>query len=134
LYARLTDRVNGASADENIAQEIVDQAEAEANTHLAARYSTPINLAQHAELADVFRRRVLDLAECLAWRASPFVSDLPNRVNVLHDDAQRWFQHIAAGELRLPAAREPRGKPWPNDRPRYVRTTRPFTADELEHL
>lgn len=37
LYARLTDRVNGASADATVAQQIVDEAEAVADSYLATR-------------------------------------------------------------------------------------------------
>ncbi|GAG33214.1 unnamed protein product, partial [marine sediment metagenome] len=40
LYARLTDRVNGTSADAAVAQQIVDEAEAVADNYLSVRYAT----------------------------------------------------------------------------------------------
>ena len=63
LYARLTDRVNGTTADAGIAQQIVDEAAAEADSYLARRYQTPVDLAAHPELAAVLQLRVLGLAE-----------------------------------------------------------------------
>ena len=63
IYARLTDRDNGTTADPDVAQQIVDEAEALADSHLAKRYATPVDLGAHPELADVLEARVLDLAE-----------------------------------------------------------------------
>lgn len=107
LYARLTDRVNGASANATVAQEIAAQAEALANGFLARRYATPIDLSAHPELADVLRTRVLDIAEFLAWRSSPFVTDIPERVRLVHDEATGWLEAVARGGLDLPAAAPP---------------------------
>jgi phage gp36-like protein len=37
LYARLTDRVNGTTANSTVAQQIVDESQAEADSYLARR-------------------------------------------------------------------------------------------------
>jgi len=134
LYARLTDRVNGATASTTVAQQIVDEAEAVANSYLARRYETPVNLTAHPELAKVLAARVLDLAEAAAWRGSPFVSDPPQRVVTLHADALRWFEDVVAGRIPLPASSPPAGPKADNDGPRYTATPRTFTADELDGL
>lgn len=134
LYARLTDRVNGTTADNSVAQQIVDEAEALADSYLAARYATPIDLSAHAELADILAGQVLDLAEYLAWRDSPFVTDIPERVRFLHEEATRWFASIATGELNLPAASPPESRTAEHDGPRYTAHPRQFTADELDGL
>jgi phage gp36-like protein len=134
LYARLTDRVSGTTANTTVAQQIVDEAEAEANSYLATRYATPVSLAQHPELADLLAQRVLDLAEYLAWRGSPFVNDLPGRVKALQGEARRWFEQVAAGMIDLPAAAPPASRVAADDAPRYSAGERPFTADELDGL
>lgn len=134
MYARLTDRVNGTTADSAVAQQIVDEAEAEANSYLALRYATPVDVSVRPELGDVLEARVLDLAEAAAWRGSPFVADPPGRVKQVHEAAIRWFQSIAAGELNLPAARPLEGPTAGDESPRYSAGRRRFTAGELEGL
>jgi len=134
LYARLTDRVNGTTANSAVAQQIVDEAEAEANGYLARRYATPVNLTAHPELANLLQARVLDLAEWTAWKSTPFVSDPPQRVHALYAEALRWFQEVAQGRLSLPAAAPPSARTADDDGPRYVAGPRAFTADELDGL
>jgi phage gp36-like protein len=134
LYARLTDRVNGASANSTVAQQIVDEAEALANSYLARRYQTPVDLTAHPELAKALAGRVLDLAEAAAWRSSPFVSGPPQRVTQLHAAALLWFEEVAVGRVLLPASSPPAGPTADDDGPRYTATPRHFTADELDGL
>jgi phage gp36-like protein len=134
LYTRLTDRVNGTTADSAVAQQVVDEAEALANAQLAKRYATPIDLTTHPELADVLTARVLDLAEYLAWRDSPFVTDIPERVRYLHDETARWFAAVAAGETDLPAASPPPSRTAADDSPRFTARPRKFTDSELDGL
>ena len=134
LYARLTDRVAGAVADESIAARLVADAEAEANTYLASRYATPVDVVAHPEVADVLMARVLDLAEYAAWWGSPFVTDPPTRVHALRATAVSWFQAVAAGRMDLPAAR-PLGAPTAvDDGPRFTAAPRTLTAEELDGL
>jgi len=134
LYARLTDRVAGHTASDAIAQAIVDEAEALANSYLARRFRTPLDLVAHPELADVLRGRVLDLCEYLAWRGSPFVSDLPGRVLTLFEDARRWFEQIAQGRADLPADRPPAAAESSTSGPQYASPPRSFTHDLLDGL
>jgi phage gp36-like protein len=134
IYARLTDRVNGTNADSTVAQQIVDEAEALADSYLSKRYATPVDLSAHPELANVFESRVLDLAEGLAWRGSPFVNDAPERVRTLSGEALAWLEAIAAGEVNLPAATPADGPTAENDAPRFTASERQFTSDELDGL
>jgi len=134
LYARLTDRVDGESASSTVAQQIVDEAEAEADSYLAARYATPVNLSTHPELADVLAQRVLDLAEYIAWRGSPFVSDIPGRVRTLYSEVRKWFAGVVAGTTALPASSPPASRVAADNSPRYTAEDRKFTADELDGL
>lgn len=134
LYARLTDRVNGTAPDGTVAQQIVDDAEALTDSHLAARYATPIDLTAHPELTNVLEARVLDFAEYLAWRDSPFVTDMPERVRLLYEEASGWFASIASGSLELPASSPPASRTAKNDAPRFSEPPRRFTHDELDGL
>lgn len=134
VYARLTDRVTGSAADSAVAQQIVDEAEAEADSYLAQRYATPVDLAARPELENILEARVLDVAEYLAWKSSPFVAGVPQRVQALYQATLRWFEALAAGRLTLPAAAPPAAPTAQDDGPRYTSEDRTFTADELDGL
>lgn len=134
LYARLTDRDAGQTASTTVAQEILDQAESLANGHLARRFQTPLDLGEHPELTEVLRTRVLDIAEYLAWRGTPFVSDLPGRILLLYEDAVQWFDRIGDGRAELPAASPPSSSSASDPGPAYTSSSRPFTHDELDGL
>jgi phage gp36-like protein len=134
IYARLTDRVNGNSADANVAQQIIDDAEAQADSYFARRYATPIDLSAHSELSDIITARVSDLAEYIAWRQSPFVGDLSDRVRALYDETLRWFKAVAGGKIELPAASLPASRTATDDGPWFTATDRRFTGEELDGL
>ena len=136
IYARLTDRVAGTTASTTVAQQLVDEAEAEANSYLAVRYRTPVNLTAHPELAATLAGRVLDLAESAAWRGSPVVSDPPQRVKTLYEAAQAWFVALAAGSVVLPADSppEPQAARDTSETARASSSPRVFTATELDGL
>jgi phage gp36-like protein len=134
LYARLTDRVQGTTADDAIAQQIVNEAEAEADSYLARRYKTPVDLTVHPELAHILEARVLDLAEWAAWKSTPFVSDPPQRVQSLYAAVLRWFEEVAQGRLLLPASGPPSPGTAEDEGPRYAAGARAFTAEELDGL
>lgn len=133
-YARLTDRVNGATPSATVAQQIVDEAEAEANSYLARRYATPVDLARHPELATLLASKVLDLAEYAAWKGSPFINDPPQRVRAIQQAALRWFEAVARGEVALPAAPPPAPTAARDEGPYYSAAPRAFTADEFDAL
>lgn len=134
LYARLTDRVNGQTENASVAQAIVEEAEALVDSFLARRFRTPIDLSAHPELAGVLRARVLDLAEHLAWRTSPFVGNVPDRVLFLHEEALAWLERLAEGRIHLPASAPPASRVAEDDGPRHVAAPRRFTAGELDGL
>lgn len=132
LHARLTDRAHGESSDATVGAELVAAACAEADAHLAHRYATPVNLAEHPELGPLLVTRVLDLAEYGAWASSPFVNGIPARVRALRERAIEWLSQVARGELNLPAGSPPPGRTSADDRP-VVRASAPtLSRDELE--
>lgn len=134
IYARLTDRVAGETADDAVGQALADEASALADGWLSVRYATPIDLVAHPELADVLATRVLDLAESIAWQNSPFVGDMPERLRFVADAARRWFEQLAAGAVNLPAANPPAGRAAVNDEPWASSAERQFSRDELDGL
>ncbi len=134
MYARLTDRVNGTTANDAVGQQIVDQASAEADSYLSRRYATPIDLNMHPKVAEVLTLRVLDLAEYGAWKSSPFISDPPHRVHALHANALRWLEDVARGHIVLPAATPPAGPTACNQGPYYQAQQRIFTTKDLDGL
>lgn len=135
IYARLTDRVSGTTANASVAQQIVDEAEGLADSYLSLRFATPIDLTAHPELTDVLTSRVLDLAEYLAWRSSPFVSDLPERIRLLGDESPRWFASVSAGRLELPASIPPEPtRLTKSDAPMSRSARRLFTREELDGM
>jgi phage gp36-like protein len=134
LYARLTDRVDGVTPNSGVADDLVAEAEAVADSYLAVRYRTPVDLSAHPEVARVLAARVLDLAEVRAWRSSPFVSDPPQRIHNLEETALAWFQDAATGRLLLPAMSVLSGPVAVDDSARFAGGGRSFTADELDGL
>lgn len=134
LYARLTDRVTGTTANATVGQELVDGAEALVNSFLAQRYQTPVDLSTRPELAALLSERALDVAEFLAWKCSPFVNDIAERVRAGYDDAQRWLTQIAQGVIPLPATALPNSTPAIAAGPFVAGATRLFTSDELDGL
>lgn len=134
LYARLTDRVNGTTANNTVAQEIVDAAEAEVDSYLSKRYATPINLTANSELNATLKARVLDVAEYRAWNGAPFVTRAPDRVASVYSSSKRWLADVAAGLIHLPAASRPASPTAEDDAPRYTAVERVFTADALDGL
>lgn len=134
MYARLTDRIAGATANDSVGAELLAQAEALANSYLANRYATPIDIAADPDVARVLLSRVLDLAEYQAWISSPFVSDIPERIRQKNDAALAWLEDIAFNRLPLPASTPPASRTAKNDAARVAAHPRQFTADELDGL
>jgi phage gp36-like protein len=133
LYARLSDRVNGTSPDAGVLAQIIQEAEAVADSYLGQRYATPVDLGAHPELAELLAARVLDLAEYGAWRGSPFVADPPQRVNDVQASALSWFESVASGRLVLPATTIPAATAA-DDGPEYTPGSQRLPADELDEL
>lgn len=134
LYARLTDRVSGVTADAAVAQQIIDEAEAEVNAYLVRRYATPIDLSARPELGDMLEARVLDVAEYVAWKSSPFVSDVPERIRLMYAETLRWLEAVASGRMLLPASANPATGRLSDAAPLYSARPPLFTREELDGL
>lgn len=125
LYARLTDRVAGVTADSTVAQLVLDESEAEINGILARRYVVPVDVGGNPALAALLAARTLDGAEYRVWRTSPFTSELPGRVRALHGQLRDWLDALADGRIELAAVRTA------EDSPRHSSVARKLTHDEL---
>jgi phage gp36-like protein len=131
LYARLTDRTNGTTADNTVAQRILDDAEAEVNAALRQRYIVPVDPGADAQLAFLLRAKTLDAAEIAAWRQSPFTSELPNRIQRQEARLREWLEAVATGRMELPAARLPMSERVGAAQAALRSTRRRFSEDEL---
>lgn len=134
MYARLTDRVNGQTANDSVAQQMVDEAEALVDSYLARRYATPIDVSGDAALSNVLESRTLDVAEYLAWRGSPFVGDVSERIRSLKEEALRWLEQVASGLLELPATARPGASTMLGATAMGSGEERCFTHEQLEGM
>ena len=102
-YVQLTDDDGDAVADVGVVDEARLGAEGEVNSYLARRYRVPIDLAAHAELADLLATITLDLVEFRLHSRRPPVSDA---VLQKHRHALQWLQRIVDGTIDLPSLSE----------------------------
>jgi phage gp36-like protein len=100
-YVQLTDDDGNGVADVGVVDEARLGAEGEVNSYLGRRYSVPVSLTTHPDLADVLASFTLDLAEYrLRLRRPPVPDDARRR----RDQAIEWFTRVAEGRIDLPSA------------------------------
>ena len=98
---QLADDDGNGVADVGVVDEARLGAEGEVNSYLGRRYSTPIDLTIHPDLADVLATFTLDLAEYrLRLRRPPVSEDARRR----RDQAIEWLTRVADGRIELPSA------------------------------
>lgn len=98
-YIALTDDEATGSANAARVDEARLGAIGEADSYLAVRYATPIDLSPHAELAALLKSFVLDLAEYrLHGRRPPVPDDIVRR----RQEAVTWLSRVAGGAVQLP--------------------------------
>lgn len=134
LYARLTDRASGTTPNATVAQQLLDEADAEINSYLARRYATPVDLVGHPELQEILEARVLDVAEYRAWNGSPFVNDIPARVKSVYARVLEWLRAVGSGVVELPAALSANETLRTQEAPLASGSPRAFTHEELDGL
>lgn len=99
-YIELTDDAGTGSANESVVDEARLCAEAEADSHLATRYRTPVDLTGQPGVAAALRAFVLDIAVYrLHGRRPPVPSDVVRR----YQEAAAWLARVASGAAQLPA-------------------------------
>jgi phage gp36-like protein len=100
-YVQLADDDGNGVADVGVVDEARLGAEGEVNSYLGRRYSVPISLTTHPDLADVLASFTLDLAEYrLRLRRPPVPDDARRR----RDQAIEWLTRVAEGRIELPSA------------------------------
>ena len=97
----LTDDAGTGAADAAKVNEARLGAEGEADSYLATRYRTPVDVSGHPEVAAVLRAFVLDLA---AYRLHSRRPPVPDDVVRRHEEAVTWLARVASGIVQLPAA------------------------------
>lgn len=100
-YVQLADDDGNGVADVGVVDEARLGAEGELNSYLGRRYSVPVSLTTHPDLADVLASFTLDLAEYrLRLRRPPVPDDARRR----RDQAIEWLTRAAEGRIELPSA------------------------------
>ena len=99
-YVQLTDDASTGSADTDKINEARLGAEGEVNSYLGRRYQVPIDLARHAEVADVLKSFVLDLVEYRLHARRPPV---PGAVSNKRNQAIAWLDRVARADVVLPS-------------------------------
>ncbi len=100
-YVQLADDDGNGQADVGVVDEARLGAEGEVNSYLARRFGVPIDLAVHADLADLLASITLDLAEYrLRARRPPISEDARRR----RTEAVAWLPRVPAGSIELPSA------------------------------
>jgi len=100
-YVQLADDDGNGVADVGVVDEARLGAEGEVNSYLGRRYSVPVSLTTHPDLADVLASFTLDLAEYrLRARRPPVPDDARRR----RDQAIEWLTRVAEGRIELPSA------------------------------
>lgn len=102
VYAQLTDRVNSATADDNVAQQLIDAAEAKIHMALGGRYRTPFDPSVDLTLAGALRTMTICLAAHAAYVDHPDKPEPPTGLADEHRQTLRWLDDLAAGRKALP--------------------------------
>lgn len=99
-YVQLTDDDGDGVADVGVVDEARLGAEGEVNSYLAQRYTVPIDVSVHTELAGLLASITLDLVECrLRSRRPPAPTDAVRK----RSQAIDWLSGIAKGRIELPS-------------------------------
>jgi len=128
-YVSLTDDEATGSADPGRVEEARLGAIGEADSYLAGRYQTPVDLTAHPEPAAVLKSFVLDLAEYrLHNRRPPVPADIVRR----HAEAIAWLSRVASGAVHLPVASSPASNASRGTLARITGPGRVFRRDDAE--
>lgn len=130
-YIQLTDDTGTGSADIDKVDEARLGAEGEVNSYLGRRYAVPIDLAAHAEVADVLKSFVLDLVEYRLHSRRPPV---PSAVSSKRNQAIAWLDRVAGAEVVLPSVEPLAENPAKGLAAETSSNERIFTRDELDNL
>ncbi|UCE60483.1 MAG: DUF1320 family protein [Phycisphaerales bacterium] len=100
-YVQLTDDDGDGVANVGVVEEARLGAEGEVNSYLAHRWTVPIDVSVHPELANVLASITLDLVECrLRSRRPPVPADVIRK----RAHAVDWLKSVAEGRIKLPSA------------------------------
>jgi phage gp36-like protein len=103
-YVQLTDDDGDGQADVGVVDEARLGAEGEVNSFLARRYTVPIDVTIHADLAGLLATVTLDLVEMRLRSRRPPVPEETIRRHAL---ALTWLGDVAEGRIELPSASLP---------------------------
>lgn len=97
---------SGTTPDQAVLDEVRLGAEGEVNSYLNRRYAVPVDLTAHADVAAALKRFVLDIA---VYQLESLRPPAPDTARMVRDDAIKWLERVAKGEINLPTATTPAG-------------------------
>lgn len=103
LYVELTDDAGTGSADPEKVEEARLGAEGEADSYLAGRYQTPVDVSATPSIAGVLKSFVLDIAVYRLHRRKPPV---PADVSRSYVEAVTWLTRVSSAVAHLPLVSE----------------------------
>ncbi len=95
---------SGSTPDQDVLDEVRQSAEGEVNGYLAKQYAVPVDLTAHADLAATLEGFVLDVA---VYRLMSRRQPVSQGYRDARQDAIKWAERVAKGEIVLPAAVTP---------------------------
>lgn len=126
---QLTDDTGTGTVDADKVEEARLGSEGEVNSYLARRYSVPIDVAAHTELAGLLASITLDIA---AFRLHCRRPPVPVEVTDRRDAALQWLGRVACGDVRLPADSELPGNEAEGPTAETTGHRRVLTEDEFQ--
>lgn len=94
----------GTTPDTDIIDDVIDEAEGEANSYFARRYATPVDVSAHADAVAALKGKIIKLViyGLEARRERPSEATISDR-----KDAIDWLTKVANGTILLPTATTP---------------------------
>lgn len=98
--AHLTHDSASGTPNDDLLNEMIDEAEEELNTLIGVKWETPVKVADHASLAALMKGKTLAVASLQLHAQQHSITDA---VQVLHDKALEWAEKISVGTAVLPS-------------------------------
>jgi len=95
---------SGATPDQDVIDEVRNASEGEVNGYLAKRYTVPVDLTTHTDLADTLKSFTLDVA---VYRLMGRRGRISESYKQAYENAKEWLTKVSEGKIVLPAATTP---------------------------
>ncbi len=133
LYNKLTNREGGETGDDDIAAQMLEEAEAVVHSWIGGRYAVPVDVSSDTVLALTLKRRVLQIAPFVA-HANAIRRSIPENWRDLYDEAMKWLRAVGKGDIPLSAETRPTTSTDGETTSSFVGPSPVFKPDNLENF